>query len=106
MPESGLFRNQNPYVRMALSFVMKNIARSSNSVEWGGGALAWMATAQEAGKQGGEYWQAPMGASQKGAKYGKEFCPSEIAEEALNEDNQEMLWELSAQLAGIPKDSL
>ena len=105
IPQSGLFRDQGAFQLAIFSFVMK-ITKMSSSIEWGGGALAWMAVADEAGKRGGQYWKTPTGASISDCSYGKEFCPVHPSDEALSESNQEKLWELSSQLAGISAEAL
>lgn len=105
IPETGLFRDQGSLKLMTFSFVM-GISKKSSTTQWGGGCLAYMAIADEAGKRGGEYWKTPIGASLSECSYGKEFCPVSPSDEALNEANQEKLWQLSSQLAGIPADAL
>lgn len=105
IPQTGLFRDQGSRKLLLFSFAM-DMSKMSSSIEWGGGALAWMAVAEEAAKRGGEYWKTPTGASLTECKYGKEFRPVPPSEEALNEVNREKLWELSSQLAGIPADVL
>lgn len=105
IPESGLFRNEGSVRRMLFSSFMK-LSNMSSTIEWGGGALAWMAVADEAGRHGGEYWKTPMGSSHTNTTYGKEFSAVPPSDEALSETNQDKLWELSSQLAGLPSDIL
>lgn len=103
IPQTGLFRNQG-YFKLMLFSIAMNMSHMSSPIEWGGGALAWMAVAEQAGKRGGEYWKTPAGASLPECTFGKEFCPVPPSDEALSETNQEKLWELSSELAGIPAD--
>lgn len=105
IPQTGLFRDQGTIQLVLFSFAM-NMSRMSSPVQWGGGALAWMAVSDEAGKRGGEYWKTPSGASLVDCSFGKEFCPVPPSDEALSEANQEKLWELTSQLAGISADVL
>lgn len=105
IPQSGLFRNESAFRLMLFSFFAK-WSRMSSTLEWGGGALAWMAVADEAGNRGGEYWKTPMGSSHNDPTYGNDFCPVPASHEAMSEANQEKLWELSSQLAGIPSNNL
>ena len=105
IPQTGLFRGQGTVRLKLFSFAM-SMSNMTSPIEWGGGALAWMAITEEAGKRGGEYWKTPTGASVDECSYGKEFCPVPPSDEALNETNQEKLWELTSQLAGIPADML
>jgi protochlorophyllide reductase len=101
---TGLFRHQNQWLMPFFTFFANNIMSFGSTVEWGGGALAWMAVADEAGKQGGQYWKSPAGASHRDPTYGESFCASTMSTEATSEENQERLWALSAELAGISKD--
>jgi protochlorophyllide reductase len=103
IPESGLFRNESVF-RLMLFSLFARWTRMSSTIEWGGGALAWMATADEAGKRGGEYWKTPMGSSHNDSTYGYDFCPVPASPEAMSEANQEKLWEISSQLVGIPSN--
>jgi NAD(P)-dependent dehydrogenase (short-subunit alcohol dehydrogenase family) len=97
LPTSGLFRHQKKKI---VSFFHD----ADETIEWGGGALAWMALADDPGRRGGQFFRAPMGSSRCGGTYGREFCSSPVSKEACNQLNQELLWKLSAQLAGIPDD--
>jgi hypothetical protein len=90
IPESGLFRNESAF-RLMLFSLFARWTRMSSTIEWGGGALAWMATADEAGKRGGEYWKTPMGSSHNDSTYGDDFCPVPASPEAMSEANQEKL---------------
>lgn len=105
IPQTGLFGGQGHFKLMLFSFAM-SMGHKSSPIEWGGGALAWMAVSEDAGKRGGEYWKTPTGASLEECTYGREFCPVPPSDEALSESNQEKLWQLSAELAGIPADLL
>lgn len=103
VPQTGLFRGQGTLRLLLFTFAM-NMSNMTSPIEWGGGALAWMAVADEAGKRGGEYWKTPTGASLDECSFGKDFCPVPPSDEALSETNQEKLWKLTSQLAGIPAD--
>jgi NAD(P)-dependent dehydrogenase (short-subunit alcohol dehydrogenase family) len=94
IPSTGLFQHSDDS-----PCLMTNIA---STLEHGGGALAWMATSDEAGREGGLFYQTQPGTSHEPPGYGTErFCPSPIPEDAKSVSNQEKLWEISAQLVGI-----
>jgi protochlorophyllide reductase len=99
---TGLFANQ-PYIFRTLFGVMANhVFTFGDTVEWGGGALAWLASSDDAAA-GGLYWKNPTsGGSRKGnPKYGVDFQPMDASEEAGSEENQAKLWALSAALTGV-----
>ena len=78
------------------------LAKIGSTLEHGGGALAWMATSDQAGQEGGLFYQTQPGTSHEPPSYGtKLFCPSRIPEDASCIANQEMLWNISAELVGI-----
>ena len=94
IPSTGLFQHSDDS-----PCLMNNIA---STLEHGGGALAWMATSDEAGREGGLFYQTKPGTSHEPPGFGTErFSPSPIPEDANNVSNQEKLWEISAQLTGI-----
>ena len=102
---TGLFRHQNPWLMPFFTLYANNIMNFGSTLEWGGGALAWMAISDEAGTRGGQYWKTPpTGATHTNPTYGETFCASDMSTEASNEENQERLWALSAELVGISKD--
>lgn len=53
MTESELFRNHNFILTAVLSFMANTLFKFGDSVEWGGGCLAWMALAEKTGLRGG-----------------------------------------------------
>jgi NAD(P)-dependent dehydrogenase (short-subunit alcohol dehydrogenase family) len=94
IPSTGLFQHSDDS-----PCLMNNIG---STLEHGGGALAWMATSDEAGREGGLFYQTKPGTSHEPPGYGTErFSPSPIPEDANNVSNQEKLWDISAQLVGI-----
>ena len=103
---TGLWRHQNQWLMPFFSLFANTVMNFGSTVEWGGGALAWMAISDQAGKEGGQYYKTPTGSSHKYPLYGKSFCVSPMSAEATNEENQDKLWELSAQLSGISNDLL
>ena len=103
---TGLWRHQNKWLMPFFSLFANAVMNFGSTVEWGGGALAWMAISDQAGKEGGQYYKTPTGSSHNFPMYGESFCVSPMSAEATNEENQDKLWDLSAQLAGISKDLL
>jgi len=101
---TGLWRHQNQWLMPFFSLFANNVMSFGSTVEWGGGALAWMAVSDDAGKEGGRYYKTPTGSSHMNPTYGVTFCPSPVSVEAASESNQEKLWEKSAELVGISKD--
>jgi hypothetical protein len=85
----------------ALSVFANYIAKFGDTPDWGGGALAYMAFADETGQRGGECWKAPAGSSRKGGSYEKDFKPVDMNPEALQDRNQTLLWQLSCAICGI-----
>ena len=93
IPSTGLFRHSPES-----SFV----SQIGSTLEHGGGALAWMATSDEAGQQGGLFYQTQPGTSHEPPSYGtRAFSPSPTPDEAVNLSNQELLWAISAKLVDI-----
>jgi NAD(P)-dependent dehydrogenase (short-subunit alcohol dehydrogenase family) len=101
IPTSGLFRHQKRWKETVLK---KQAVGIDETEEWGGCLLAWMALSDEAGKQGGAYWRAPFGISKRGGKIPDDLYSAPINDAAKNPHNQEQLWNLSAELSGIPAD--
>ena len=106
MTHSGLFRNQNQYLMALFSFAANYVFKFGDTVEWGAGCLAWMALADKTGLKGGDYWSAQKGASLKGGSLDESFSVDQIGEEAANEEAQQRLWQLSADLANIKVDAI
>jgi protochlorophyllide reductase len=105
MTKSGLFRNQdvgsNP-----TSVHSKEILKKDRTVEFGAGALVFMAMADATGERGGVYWRDVDSLSSSTKAYGNEFSPSAIVGDAYDKEKREQLWNLSCQLVGISKDFL
>lgn len=99
IPTTELFRNVNAWIRPVFTFVMSSILGIASSVEWGGGALAWMAVSDEAAKATGQVWVTPRGSMTP--SYGDAFHIGEFPAEATSQANQDTLWKLSSQLTGI-----
>jgi len=102
IPSSGLFRHQD------LDAFRKRghgVCVSTKTVEWGAGALVFMAVAGETGIRGCDYWSdtTPVGCS---AQYGKHFRPTPITDGTVGEGKRRTLWKLSCQLADIPSERL
>lgn len=94
IPSTGLFQHSSD-PRCLLATI-------GSTLEHGGGALAWMATSDEAGQEGGLFYQTQPGTSHEPPSYGtKRFCPSQIPDDASCVSNQELLWKISAELVGI-----
>mmetsp|Transcript_12129 Transcript_12129/g.15120 ORF Transcript_12129/g.15120 Transcript_12129/m.15120 type:complete len:345 (+) Transcript_12129:121-1155(+) len=103
---TGLFRNQNSFFMGLFGLAANNVFGFGSTAEWGGGALAWMATNEEAGKRGGEYWKAPSGAARKGGEYGLDFTTMDVSPEANSEENQATLWKISAKIVGVDENAI
>jgi protochlorophyllide reductase len=99
MTTSGLFRHQdcssNPH-----SVISEEVLKMERTVEFGGGALVFMAVAEETGRRGGEYWRDVESLRCSMTAYGKEFSPMSVSCDASDKIKREKLWELSTQLAG------
>ena len=99
---SGLFRRQ-PLKGDTIAMIhSQEVLRKEKTVRWGGGALVFMAIADEVGKMGGQYWRDADSYAGNHAQYGKEFGPSAISDKQVRKDKRDLLWLLSCQLAGIP----
>ena len=68
--------------------------------EWGGILLAWMAVSDKAGEEGGAYWRAPFGVSNRGGKIPDDLFAGAVNDEAMIPENQQRLWDISATLTG------
>jgi NAD(P)-dependent dehydrogenase (short-subunit alcohol dehydrogenase family) len=105
---SGLFRNQDFSSHPGTAH-SEDIMKKERTVEYGGGALVFMAIADAAGRRGGEYWRDltlhPHGTTPMTA-YGKEFSPAAVSGDAADIEKREKLWKLSAELAGVPNSLL
>jgi NAD(P)-dependent dehydrogenase (short-subunit alcohol dehydrogenase family) len=100
IPSSGLFRHQKRWNKTVLK---KQHVGMDETEEWGGIMLAWMAFADEAGKPGA-YWRAPFGISKRGGTIPGDLFSAPIYEVANDPENQESLWNISAELTGIKSD--
>lgn len=63
---TGLFRNQNKVFTKVFDVAATNLLRVGESVEWGGGALAYMALSSDLESSRGKYYGAKPGASKDG----------------------------------------
>ena len=106
MTKSGLFRNQRSSTNLASTIHNKEVLLKEKTVQWGAGALVFMAIADAAGERGGEYWRDADSVDGPFARYGSEFCPTQVSEEDISRDEMQSLWEVSSSLAGIPSDMI
>ena len=106
MMTSGLFRHQTEEdLANALSH-SKFVRQNEKSVEWGGGALAFMALSEEAGAANGMYWSDTDSRKGDKAEYGIDFSPCPISRDAISQQCTEDLWHLFCQLAEVPTDAM
>lgn len=104
MTTSGLFRNQS---NNGESIIHNKVALlNEKTVEWGAGALVFMAIADETGLRGGEYWEDKKSRSCSASCYGRGFCPSLVLNEEIDKEKRETLWNLSSRLVRIPNNLL
>lgn len=101
---TGLFRHQSFLTRVTYATMMNNFLGMGSTMQWGGGALAWMVLADKAGERGGEFWRTPPGSSHREPGYGTKFCVAPMPKEAADEHNQQRIWKISAALVGIDED--
>jgi NAD(P)-dependent dehydrogenase (short-subunit alcohol dehydrogenase family) len=102
---SGLFRHQD------LKVVQQHVATAkcmpqAKTVEWGAGALVYVAVSDRAGQLPNVYWsdESFMGCA---AVYGKEFRPNPLTAAVMEDDRRKQLWDLSLQLAKLlPEEEL
>jgi protochlorophyllide reductase len=100
MTTSGLFRHQDGKAKPQ-SVISEEILKMERTVEFGGGALVFMAVAEATGRRGGEYWKDVESLSCSMTAYGKEFSPMTVSSDASDKIKREKLWDLSTQLAGL-----
>lgn len=98
IPSTGLFQMQNR-IGIALLKWGAYLFGFGESIKWGGGAMAWLATADNV--VGGVYYRGKSGVSAKGGTYARDFKPSEISVEASDTQMQERLWEVSCKLLSL-----
>lgn len=102
IPKSGLFRNLKNWVE---TVIKKEAVGMDDTVEWGGCMLAWVALSDRAisedSNKGKAYWRAPLGISKRGGIVAKDAYLAPVHEEATVHANQETLWQISADLAGL-----
>ena len=107
MLDSDLFRHQqDPTAQLSTHLQHREIIlRKAKSVEWGAGALVFVALSPEAGIHGGVYWNddSLMGDD---AVYGEHFAAAPITENVADVATRRRLWDVSCQLAGIPNDRI
>jgi NAD(P)-dependent dehydrogenase (short-subunit alcohol dehydrogenase family) len=102
IPSSGLFRHQKRWHDTCLKTHGMAMAETE---EWGGAILAWMAFSDVAGMEGGCYWRAPFGISQRGGKIPDDLSKFPVNDEANDLKNQQILWEISATLTSASYES-
>ena len=98
IPSTGLFQSQNR-IGIKLLDWGAYLFGYGDSVEWGGGAMAWLATIDRV--IGGVYYRGKAGVSSRGGTYTKDFKQSMISAEASDNENQERLWEISCKILNI-----
>ena len=66
------------------------------TIEFGGGALEYMALDKTVGMKGGQYYTSPPGSSKYGdAAFGQQFALTSVSKEAMDDAKAKRLWELS-----------
>mmetsp|Transcript_4137 Transcript_4137/g.5730 ORF Transcript_4137/g.5730 Transcript_4137/m.5730 type:complete len:339 (+) Transcript_4137:339-1355(+) len=101
---TGLFRDQNPIFTKVFDFVATDVFKVGESVQWGGGALTYMATSASSSSSRGQYYTSPPGTSSKfggEVAYGNQFTVSPVSREAMDDDKGKRLWELSEILVDL-----
>jgi protochlorophyllide reductase len=99
MTTSGLFRHQDSSTNPQ-SILSEKVMKMDRTVEFGGGALVFMAVADATGRRGGEYWKDIDSVRCSMMAYGNAFSPIHVSLDAGDKIKREKLWELSTQLAG------
>lgn len=99
---SGLFRHQLECYPSKNTCLNKDAISKEKPVGWGAGALVYMATANETGKRSAEYWSDPDSILGWDSVYGTNFIPEPVSQN-LNQKSALSLWDLSMDLAGLPK---
>jgi NAD(P)-dependent dehydrogenase (short-subunit alcohol dehydrogenase family) len=101
---SGLFRHQDLHV-VQQHLSSTQCMQQAKSVEWGAGALVYVALSDRAGRCPDVYWsdESFMGCS---ASYGKEFRPSPLTKAVMDDGRRKQLWDLSVQLAKLRPDEV
>jgi len=84
----------------------RDIMANEKTIQWGAGALVYMATAGQVGKTGGKYWHDPNSGAGPCAIYGKEFRPSDVPDSHISVAGRKKLWSLSCDLAGVAEDTI
>mmetsp|Transcript_39529 Transcript_39529/g.77217 ORF Transcript_39529/g.77217 Transcript_39529/m.77217 type:complete len:353 (-) Transcript_39529:46-1104(-) len=106
---TGLWGAQNRIFVGLFGFAMNSAFKIADTEEWGGGALAWLASDDGVDATATKdpsiapYFKAPNGISRRpeGGTYEENFVPSEISAEAADEEKARELWKLSADLMGL-----
>lgn len=96
---TNLIRSQNYIFQAMFGFMANTLFKFGDSLDWGGGALAYLAT--EDIDVSGKYFKGPTGISRKGGVYGRDFVPVDVSREGGDEGKQMELWNLSAEVVGI-----
>eukprot|EP00536_Pseudo-nitzschia_multiseries_P009378 jgi/Psemu1/319615/estExt_fgenesh1_pm.C_2600007 len=103
---TGFFRYQNPIFASVFNVAVSSVFKVAETPEYGGAALAYMTTV---GDTSGNFFDSPPGTSFKYASdgnnyqgaFGKEFAPTAVSKEALDDEKAKRLWKLSEKLVGI-----
>lgn len=93
IPSTGIFRRQKRWHETLLTK-----QELFEKEEWGGVMLAWMAISDKAVEEGGSYWRAPFGISNRGGIIPDDLYTAPINNEAKDVQNQLRLWEISVAL--------
>merc|ERR1712232_786287 len=94
---TGLFRDQGYVFKSMFGFMANTLFKFGDTLEWGGGALAYMAVSENI-DGGGKYFKGPTGISRKDGKYDVDFIPNDVSKEAADVDKQQKLWNISANI--------
>ncbi|GMH77455.1 hypothetical protein TL16_g07415, partial [Triparma laevis f. inornata] len=99
---TGLFRDQNPIFTKVFDVAATNVFKVGESIEWGGGALAYIALSEDVKTYGGYYGSKPGSSKYGDAAYGSSFSVDTVSKEvAEGEKKQQRLWELSEKLVNL-----
>jgi protochlorophyllide reductase len=96
---TGLFRNQNKLFTKVFDFAATDLLKVGETPTWGGGCLAYMATAVTTQ---GQYYSSAPGTSKYGdSAYGKQFSVTPVSQEAQDEAKAIKLWQLTERELGL-----
>lgn len=97
IPTTGLFQRNNRFAVMIFGWVVR-LFGFVDSVEWGAGALAWMATDNI---DGGKFYRGPSGISSKGGSYNEHFKPFTVPDESMDDSSSKALWKWSCLMTKV-----